>query len=134
MFYSTKKTSLSSADPTDDLKDPSCMFKRLPTKFLNTVSKDKSSFDLFFCYNQPSCKAKVKALYDLLSRENLKIWLDIINARGKILEDEIVIGIKNSKCIIFFITRQFLDSDICKDEISLAFKLKKPVFLKRNRF
>ena len=90
---------------------------------MNTDTK----YDLFFSYNHDSTK-EVKELYHKLKEHfgnSLRIWIDFEQWVAGVDSDELLMkGLKQSNCIICFITKKYSQSVVCKRELSFA--LKKP--------
>ena len=90
------------------------------------MDKD-TKFDLFFSYNHDSTK-EVKELYQKLKEHfgnSLRIWIDFEQWVAGVDSDELLMkGLKQSNCIICFITKKYSQSVVCKRELSFA--LEKP--------
>ena len=90
---------------------------------MNTDAK----YDLFFSYNHDSTR-EVKELYHKLKEHygnSLRIWIDFEQWVAGVDSDELLMkGLKQSNCIICFITKKYSQSVVCKRELSFA--LEKP--------
>ena len=85
-------------------------------------SEDKKSFDFFISYCHAN-KDLVNQIDEGLSKKdpNLKIWRDIRETSGgQALGAEIVQGIKNCRVFLAMFSSEYLQSDPCMRENSLA--------------
>ncbi len=86
---------------------------------------NNKKFDLFFSYNHES-KKEVKELYQKLKEHfgnSLMIWIDFEQWVAGVDADELLMkGLKQSNCVLCFITKKYSQSDVCKRELSIALK------------
>src|SRR5262245_29324051 len=63
-----------------------------------------------------------------LQAEGIPVWMDVLHIKtGKAREDQIEQALKSAAGLVFVMSRNSIDSDTVKDELSLAIDLGKPV-------
>ncbi|PKU50444.1 toll/interleukin-1 receptor domain-containing protein [Lysinibacillus fusiformis] len=71
-----------------------------------------------FLSHQSKNKEVIEELIPYLNGEGLPIWFDKYNIDyGESIVDEVEKGIKNSGAVVFWITKDFIESDWCKKEL-----------------
>ena len=71
-----------------------------------------------FLSHQSKNKEEIEELIPYLNGEGLPIWLDKYNIDyGESIVEEVEKGIKSSGAVIFWITKEFIESDWCKKEL-----------------
>ncbi|XP_072172990.1 uncharacterized protein [Diadema setosum] len=88
---------------------------------------NKAPPTVFISYNW-GIQEEVRLLRDFLERTGFPCWMDIGQmGGGDVLYSKIYEGIHNAKVVLCCITPQYIMSDNCNREISLADQLKKPI-------
>ena len=88
------------------------------------------SFDAFLSY-QWDIQESVKSLKHFLqTQRGLKAWLDIDEVDGsQTLFEDFANAIRNSKVLICCVTRSYMQSQFCVDELLFAIAKRKPVIV-----
>ncbi len=71
--------------------------------------------------------AVVVPLLDALKARGVRVWFDKNIPGGALWEETITRNLRRAKAVIFFVSRQSLESDRCFDEVSAARTLRKPI-------
>lgn len=89
---------------------------------IEQISKDKK----VFISHSSNEKKKIKELIPYLNGENHPVWIDEYSIGvGESLEEQIKNGIIESHIILFWVTKDFLSSQWCLDEIKWALENQK---------
>lgn len=88
--------------------------RELGYKFSGPLGKDMP----VFLSHQSKNKEEIEELIPYLNGDGLPIWFDKYNIDyGESIVEEVEKGIKSSGAVIFWITKDFIESDWCKKEL-----------------
>ena len=92
-----------------------------------TSNESAPEFDLFFSYNHKSA-TQVENLYDRIkSQYSASIWIDYEQLLGNgSLASLLIQGLKASKFVVCFVSKEYSKSANCRRELSMVYYLKKP--------
>ena len=92
-----------------------------------TSNESAPEFDLFFSYNHKST-TQVENLYDRIKRQySASIWIDYEQLLGNgSLASLLIQGLKASKFVVCFVSKEYSKSANCRRELSMVYYLKKP--------
>ena len=86
--------------------------------------------DIFISYNW-NIKKQVKSLYEMLTGQNYKVWMDDkeLNAGSSALTAELANAIKTSKIFLSCVTEDYCKSFNCNLEVEFASQSKKTMIV-----
>ena len=91
------------------------MFCRNETK---KPVKRMSEFDAFLCFSHHNVDIARKTILEMEEKYQLKVLFDIRDfIRGLTIRKNIEIAVRCSKCAIFMLSREFLESFLCQQEL-----------------
>lgn len=88
-----------------------------------------SNFDLFFSSHSHSNEIVKLFFNKLLTDYKFKVFLNDTENAGKTIANIIKEFIKNSKCILCFLSKKYLESEDCLNEIRYASSNKQQIFV-----
>lgn len=88
----------------------------------------REEFDVFISYSLEK-KSQAKLLYnELVVKHNFRMWFDELYSRA-LQPTRLAKGIANSKVFLCILTRDYLASTDCINELKYAYKLKKKIIV-----
>ncbi|MBZ0293820.1 MAG: tetratricopeptide repeat protein [Anaerolineae bacterium] len=95
---------------------------------MQTITSPSNKQHIFVSYAEQDGKEFALKLHDILEAEGFSIWLNIIDIRPSQKWDEAIdVAIKGCWLLIFVMTPESIESEVCHDEWSRALSFKKPV-------
>ncbi|MEW4370119.1 toll/interleukin-1 receptor domain-containing protein [Paenibacillus kandeliae] len=102
--------------------------QRLKEKGYNAFEKIKGDTTIFLSHSSKQ-KQELEKIIPYFTAINELSWLDKFrlaqNANIEILESEIISGLQDADIVLFYITKDFLESKWCKFELDMAINIKR---------
>ena len=98
------------------------LFRTKVYRFRETQNTNNFVFDAFVSFSQKDCEWIMKTLVPEMEAKH-KFKLCLYNRNwlfGVAIKDYIVQSIENSKLVLFVVTKHWMESHYCKDELNLA--------------